>query len=264
MNTKLIALVVIQGLVGIVSMWVTLKPVEKTVWRVVIFLGVLGLTTASCWLVVSMDREATQQQKGLRTQLEEIKKNTEQPPHVEVNVPPPPRAAKAASLEPDIVSGAYGGTPTSPNSIVPVNAHMFEIGKPVVINFSTVNKGNADAQNLTSYGRIYFVRDGKPPVQQFSREAAVFKGSRGTTLIYGGDKTNWFTGASSEVFTDEMWRDLHNGELTMVVMRTNEYSDPTGRHAVHMCRTLQAPNEVDFTPMFYAIWHECDEFNDRK
>jgi hypothetical protein len=180
----------------------------------------------------------------------------------------PPPQPLAADVQPVIFGGAYGTAWPSPGEILPANAHAFEIGQPIKFVTGVRNVGNADAEDVLNFGHVYFETSAdRPPIEQFERDKIKFFEQHrrfAATLVDGGTTVSWFNAASDENFSTDMWPDLHTGAKTMYVMQSTEFRDPTGRRYVHVCKSLQAPKDVVFTPMFFATWHICPAFNDRK
>jgi hypothetical protein len=174
---------------------------------------------------------------------------------------------KAADVQPVVFGGAYGTAWPPAGEIIPPNAHAFELGQPVKFVMAVRNTGNADAEDMLNFAHVYFVTSpDQPPIEQFERDKKkFFKENRrlAATLVDGGTIISWFNAASDENFSLDMWPNLHTGAKTMYVMQSTEFRDPTGRRYMHVCRSLQAPEDAAFTPMFFTTWHICPAFNDR-
>jgi hypothetical protein len=178
----------------------------------------------------------------------------------------PPAQPKASDVQPVVFGGAYG-TETRPGQLLPVNDHPFEIGRPVEFVMGVRNTGTADAEEMRSFGHVYFTTSpDEPPIKQFEQDKIKFfaeKKRLASTLVTGGDNISWFNANSDEIFSLDTWADLRDpAKKTMYVMASTEFRDSTGKRHVHVCKSLQAPDS-DFAPLGFIVWHFCPTFNDR-
>jgi hypothetical protein len=241
--SKLMWVLILQGLAAICALIPSLKPIEKTAGRIlialltVIFLGVSG------YLAVQIDKESTaavqDAQRKAKEQWDQIQHNTENPPPVVV--PParvmPRRAAVALSRYNGCNSDDPKAGPETPN------LQTFMIGHISCVNFYFHNTGSAPADHAKYASRIYFTTS-ETPEQILTKFEAYKKAKDAATppsTISTATIPIWFTAESDELLTLEKWQGIANGTAKAYVIYAVDFRDPTGAHFLHHLQVLQRP-----------------------
>jgi hypothetical protein len=170
-----------------------------------------------------------------------------------------PKSAKVTlmHLESHLKEATNNGVPTG-------NRPYLALGHSVGVNFHFSNLGEATADNVEGFARVYLSPDtGKVAEQRmitkFKKEkAAWMKIASGSPLPPDPNEDLWFTGLSDEVMNQDYLQKLKDGTQNIYIYMTQSYDDPTGHHYTNFCSHVQAPA---FAP---EVWQFCYDFKDHK
>jgi hypothetical protein len=231
-------------------------------------IGVVG--AAGIGLTVWGAIRAGLTQEHLQAQLDQIQRNTQQPPSVtvnppvvNVNTPPTPVPATAALLSFDNFESSYSRTVNVNGTPVATRNSMFEIGKPVSENYYFTNTGSAFADRVTAIAHVYITTNEteKELTAKFRKYAKLHSPPPVGTIANGGKEQFWFTGLSDDAVTQDDYDKLSSGAERLYWFLSISYSDPSGSHYQHYCELLQPfPKDVPQP----VIWHYCDDFTDHR
>ena len=129
---------------------------------------------------------------------------------------------------------------------------------------STGQTGPAVADDIKGVAKVYLAPDTRDATETaliaaFKKEAALYlKTHTGSSLEPGGSEQQWFTGESDRNITDDDIKKLANGSEIIYLLASENYTDPTGPHYMHYCRSVQPPA---FNP---EVWHFCNGYQDHQ
>lgn len=242
------------------------KLEDKKQWRIALFtlcvaLGIAGLISGHLQRAAS-DTE----QENLRAELQRIRKNTETPPSVVVNVPPsaPPQIIMPRNAPPEHSTASFIWVPKMPQLINEGQPNgLIAVGVPLHVNLYLTNQGTEPVQNFYRVFGIRLVAIGDNPddtdrqVNRDFRKKALrdyeetSKTSKGHTVNL--HQVIWNT-LSTPPLEQQHVDGLMNGKTRLYAYEWARWKD--GKHDLSECFWLQPPP----TPLIESpIWHNCAE-----
>ncbi len=137
------------------------------------------------------------------------------------------------------------------------------VGKPAGFNVTYRNAGNATANNVAGFGRVFLVPNVKDETQRaniekFQTEWALARDrvAKGT-VPPGGMNLLTFTARGDRPITSADMDALKDGSEYLLIITSLEFEDQTGQHYFHTCHWIQAPA---FAPLMLDY---CVGFNEQ-
>jgi hypothetical protein len=262
--SKLMWVLILQGLVALCALYPSLKPIEKTAGRVALFVLTFFLLFASAYLAVAMDRESSAKEIALKKQLDTIQRNTEQPPNVVI--PPQKLAPRTADVSMETFRGCwFGPTGDDGRGADAPDRHMFIIGKAICVNFFFHATGTAPAEQVKTASAIYVVttEPEEQVLQEFAVDKTALQARASPTTMASKGFPDFSTAMTNGNLTDEIWQKLADGSARLYIMAAVDYTDPAGSHSLHVCRELQRPSQAQPPKADESnVWHYCDKYPD--
>lgn len=235
-----IAIFAFMAATAYLGVHVTLHPAETLTAKRTYRWRFAGLTVAAALLIAWQAYLNRQSQAELTAKLNRIQKNTETPPHVTVNVPPPTviPSAQKANIQP-----------------LGPRLRIQRVYAPVIVDAGCVNAPSAvPANEVQCLNSIFIVpaKDGEPTRQtlnkyyeEFDREAMkeIVQKRRHVTLEPSA--ALWRTMFTKEMVDDEIEAALVSGSKVVLVTGLIIYTDDAGTHRTEWCRFLQPPASPD-------------------
>ncbi len=236
------------------GVYVSLKPqppekhVRFIVAFVILFLGG-GVVN------VIQTRIASKVQESLQGQLEQIRRNTQNPPVF--NVLPTPVTILPANPPPKLAQIVLSETKILP----------FIEGQKATVNMYWTNSGEAMAKQFCGGGKVYLLpladlskdikKAEKVAVDDFKKRVIpTIKNAPRASLNYGTERV--FFSAEGPVLSKEDLNGLGSGQKIMYALSAVYFSDSAGDHYIHRCGFLQSPATTT------SNWHFCVSFEGQK
>lgn len=244
-----IAIVFVTALIGYVGVHVTLHPAEtpKAKRNYKIIFG--ALTLVACGLVLWQGILNRHEQNELHSQLNKIQKNTEQPPTVNVNVPPSPPPSKQRA----IMTLAF----TSPDDGIKIIHDPQYPQAGWLVNVSCKNVGTVLARRVAcaEYAKRIPAKGGIPTnetLQEYWKEySTTLAASQFPQFVDLDPGRNAWGSVGLQML--EVDPELNSGSKVIMVAVTMFYSDDAGPHKKEYCLWAQPP----FNPS-NPTWHFCE------
>ena len=239
---------VIQVIVTWYAVHISMKEHRK---RNALVIGVLGFVGIGLTVFATIRSGLSQQQ--LKAEIDRIERNTEQPPKVQVNVPPasvivqPPPSGKqrayvmieepriSALLNQPLSVSTYCRNKTSTN----VPAREVFCGSRFAVVVPDDNGGVSVETQEKQYKDF-----------ELSLKPIMHKPGQGPTIF--PPEAQWGS-AQGSILTDEFLAALNSGKVLVLSMGLPLYRDDFGTHRTESCMWLQPP--VDNPQQ--RIWHQC-------
>lgn len=259
---------VILGIITVVSGGLAGHLAAEKPWQKWAFWGAaivsVFLFIGQGFLIERDTQQAEERGRNEQVQLTRIEKNTSQPPNVIVNPPAqvPPETKKTARV---ILSRFESAIRETVKNAETGRGIAFVVGLPVQMNLYFENRGDANAEENFSFGRIYLVPEESDHVEKeltrrFEREAAYTRKQLAPlhTPLRPAPDYVWITAKSANPITDDDIKKLQDGTERLYLFVLDTYKDFAGKHYMHHCAALQSPA---FNP---EVWHHCDDFEEDK
>jgi hypothetical protein len=223
---------------------VTLHPPDTAKQRRGYKIAFGAMTLLSAILIGAQTYATRHAQAALQTQLDQIKKNPEQPPQVTVQ---PPVVNIAPSMPKQRAYMIFREPMLNP-----------QIGSPINVNIQCDTISDIPAQKVWCNGRSAFVAvknglldkaDQDKAFAEFVEEMPPRRDEERTTIARGQFPWHtWF----GPILTKELDAPLEDGSSTLMVMGMLFFKDEAGPHKSQLCRWLQPPFSKQ-----PRVWHIC-------